>query len=117
MDNKLREELKDLTEQLLNASSVNQDTVADAKTWLKAVGTPKEDDATRTYFAALKEAIVPIDGLIAFAGSPDGAKVFGEDQAAEVKAHAEAIKKDGAKWCDCPACTIACKILEKEDQL
>lgn len=47
---------------------------------------------------------MPIDGLIGFAASDMGAKVFGEEKAKEVLAHAEAIKAAGAKYCDCPGC-------------
>ena len=64
-----------------------------------------------------KEDIMPIDTLIAFAESDAGAKVFGEEHAKEVAAHAKEIKEAGAVYCDCPACSAAAAILAKKDEL
>ena len=61
--------------------------------------------------------IMPIDGLIGFAASDMGAKVFGEEKAKEVLAHAEAIKAAGAKYCDCPACAACEAILKHKEEL
>ena len=58
-----------------------------------------------------------IDGLIGFAASDMGAKVFGEEKAKEVLAHAEAIKAAGAKYCDCPACAACEAILKHKEEL
>ena len=62
-------------------------------------------------------SIMPIDGLIAFAGSEMGAQVFGAEKAKGVLAHAEEIKAAGAKYCDCPACAACEAILEKKDEM
>ena len=51
---------------------------------------------------------MPIDGLIAFAGSEAGVGVFGAELAKNILAHAKEIKAAGAAYCDCPACA-ACK--------
>ena len=67
--------------------------------------------------AELEADIVTVDGLIAFAGSEAGEKVFGTEKAKEVAAHAEEIKAAGAKYCDCPACAAVEAILEKKDQI
>ena len=64
-----------------------------------------------------KEDIMPIDGLIGFAASDIGAKVFGEEKAKEVLAHAKAIKAAGAKYCDCPACAACEAILKHKAEL
>ena len=61
--------------------------------------------------------IMPIDGLIAFAGSEAGAQVFGKEKAKNVLAHAEELKTAGAKYCDCPACAACEAILEKKGEL
>lgn len=66
---------------------------------------------------SLEEDIMPIDGLIGFAASDMGAKVFGEEKAKEVLAHAEAIKAAGAKYCDCPACAACEAILKHKAEL
>ena len=60
--------------------------------------------------------IVTVDGLIAFAESEAGAKVFGAN-AGNVAEHAKEIKAAGAKYCDCPACAAVEAILSKKDEM
>ena len=50
-------------------------------------------------------------------GSEAGEKVFGAEMAKNVLAHAEEIKKNGAKFCDCPACTACAAIIAKKVEL
>jgi len=66
--------------------------------------------------AELEEDIVTVDGLIAFAESEAGAKVFGAN-AGNVAEHAKEIKAAGAKYCDCPACAAVEAILSKKDEM
>ena len=70
----------------------------------------------KAYIAEIEADIMPIDGLIAFAESEMGAKVFG-DNAANVAAHAHELKNAGKKYCDCPACAACEAILEKKDAM
>ena len=59
-----------------------------------------------------------MDGLISFAESEMGAKVFGgEEQAKGVAAHGREIKAAGAKYCDCPACAAVESILAKKEEM
>lgn len=104
------------TQELINASTCSAETKAAAQAWLEAVGTEAEAEETKKYVAELEEDIMPIDTLIAFAESDAGKQVFGA-AAENVAAHAREIKSAGAKYCDCPACTIAAEILEKKDLL
>ena len=90
---------------------------AAGQAWLDAAGTDQEAEKTKALIAELEEDIISIDGLIAFAGSKGGAKVFGEEKAKEVEAHAKEIKAAGAKYCDCPACSAVAAILEKKDEM
>ena len=55
--------------------------------------------------------IMPIDGLIGFAGSDAGKALFGEERAAAILAHAKDIKEKGARFCDCPACSACAEII------
>lgn len=59
---------------------------------------------------------MPINGLIAFAESEMGAKVFC-DNAANVAAHAHELENADKKYCDCPACATCEVILEKKDTM
>ena len=117
MQKEMREYVIAKTHDLLKAPSACQEVKAAANAWLKAQGTPAEAAETQKYIKELEEDIMPIDGLIAFAGSPMAAKAFGADDAKKLLAHAQEIKKNGAKYCDCPACTACAAILAKKAEL
>lgn len=105
------------TKALLAASSACKEVKAAAEAWLAAVGTDKEKAATAKYIAELEADIMPIDGLIAFAGSEAGAQVFGAELAKNILDHAEEIKGAGAAYCDCPACAACQAILEHKSEI
>lgn len=104
------------THALMNAHTCSAEAKAAAKAWLDAVGTAQEAEETKKYIAELEEDIVTVDGLIAFAGSEMGKKVFG-DAADGVVLHAQQIKAAGAQYCDCPACAAVQAILEKKSMM
>lgn len=105
------------TKELIAAPSCSKEAKEAANAWLAAVGTEKEAEATKAYIAELEADIMPVDGLIAFAESEMGAKVFGADKAKEVAAHGKEIKAAGAKYCDCAACAAVEAILDKKEEL
>ena len=80
------------THELMNAASCSSEAKAAAQSWLDAVGTEREADETKEYIAELEADIMPIDNLIAFAGSEAGAGYFGAELAKNITAHAEEIK-------------------------
>ena len=74
--------------------------------WEKALGTPDEHAAAEKMLAGLEECVTGIDGLIAFAATPEGAKVLGgEAAAASTLAAAEGAKAGGTRCCIWPAGT------------
>lgn len=109
--------VKEQTAALIAAPSCSAEAKAAAEKWLSAVGTAEEAEATKAYVAELEADIMPIDGLIAFAGSDAGVGVFGAELAKNILAHAEEIKAAGAEYCDCPACAACKAILEKKAEL
>ena len=117
----MNKEVKDFVtaevQKMMAAHSCCQELKAVCQEWLDAVGTDQETEKTKALIAELKEDIMPIDGLIGFAGSEAGARVFGAEKAKEVLAHAQEIKAAGAKYCDCPACAAAEAILKRENEL
>lgn len=116
MEKSVLEFVREKTKDLMEAPSCSNEAKEAAQAWLDAAGTEKEAEETKRYIAELEEDIVTVDGLIAFANSEAGAKVFGGEEAAKaVAAHGEEIKKAGAKYCDCPACAAVEAILEKKD--
>lgn len=109
--------VKEQTAALIAAPSCSAEAKAAAEKWLAAVGTAVEAEATKAYVAELEADIMPIDGLIAFAGSDAGVGVFGAELAKNILAHAEEIKAAGAEYCDCPACAACKAILDKKAEL
>lgn len=104
------------TKELMEAPSCSREAKEAAKAWMDAVETEKEVEEIKRYIAELEEDIVTVDGLIAFAQSEAGVKVFGGEEAAKaVASHGQELKKAGAKYCDCPACAAVEAILEKKD--
>lgn len=103
--------------ELMAAPSCCAEAKAACESWLAAAGTEKEAEETKKLIAEIEEDIIPIDGLIAFAGSEAGEKVFGKETAEKIEAHAKEIKAQGAKYCDCLACSAVAAILEKKSEL
>lgn len=102
---------------LMEAPTCCAEAKAVCAEWLEAAGTDKEAEMTKKLIAEVEADIMPVDTLIAFAGSEAGEKVFGAEMAKNVLAHAEEIKKNGAKFCDCPACTACAAIIAKKVEL
>ncbi|MCD7817860.1 MAG: molecular chaperone Hsp90 [Lachnospiraceae bacterium] len=117
MTKEIREYIIEKTKELLEAPSCCAELKAQAQAWMDAAGTDAEADETRKYIAELEEDIIPIDGLIAFAGSEHAVQIFGEEGAKNMAEHARKIKAEGAVYCDCAACTAAAEILEKKAEL
>lgn len=109
--------IRELTEDLLAAPSACKEIKDAATTYLDSIGTEKESDAAKAYVAELEADIMPIDGLISFAASEMGAKIFGADGAKNVLAHAQERKAAGAKYCDCPACAACEALLDQKDSI
>ena len=109
--------VKEQTAALIAAPSCSAEAKAAAEKWLAAVGTAEEAEATKAYIAELEADIMPVDGLIAFAGSEAGVSVFGAERAKNILAHAKEIKAAGAAYCDCPACAACKAILDKKAEL
>lgn len=117
MDQNVRTYVGQKVKEMISAQSCCAEAKAAGQSWLDALGTEHEEEQTRALIAELEQDIVTVDGLIAFAGSEAGAKVFGEEMAGKVKAHGEELKEAGAKYCDCPACAAVAAILEKKEEM
>lgn len=79
---------------------------------LKSKAAPVVDKVVESDFIkALKEGVSSLDEVIDVFSKPDMKEKMGEEAAEQIKAHAEAMKAEGKKFCDCPACTQAREIL------
>lgn len=100
---------------ILSASQASTQVTKDAAlAWKEAVTADNSDaaveQATEQLLDILEGRPTTIDGVIAFAQGP-AKEMFGEEMAAQILAKQEQRKADGAKWCDCDACTAASEIL------
>ena len=109
--------IQELTADLLAAPSACKEIKEAAQNYLDAVGKEGEAEAAKAYVAELEADIMPIDGLIAFAESDMGAKVFGADGVKNVLIHAKEREEAGEKYCDCPACAACEALLNKKDEI
>ena len=80
---------------------------------LKGKAAPVVDKVTENEFIKqLKAGISTLDEVIDTFSKPEMKEAMGEEAAAQIKAHAEAMKAEGKKFCDYPACTKAREILK-----
>ena len=79
---------------------------------LKGKAAPVVDKVTESEFIKqLKAGISSLDAVIDTFSKPEVKENFGEEAAEQIRKHAEAMKAEGKKYCDCPACTKAREIL------
>jgi len=102
---------------VIAAPSCCTELKAVAQNYLNALNTTAEKEAARKLVEELEEDVLPIDVVLAFASSSEGAKVFGEEKAAAFAKQAEKVKSEGGKYCFCPACTAGREILEMKETL
>ena len=113
MDKELFDYTAAKVEELLAAGSSSATTREAAQGWKDAIAAGKDaDEATKALLDAIDQHHTTIDELIAFAGGA-AKDVLGEEVAAGMLAHALEIKEQGAKYCDCAACTATHELLAK----
>ena len=102
--------IQEKVQEMISAYSCCAELKEVGQEWLDAAGTDKEAAATEKLLAEIEEDLMPIDGMISFAGSELCVQMFGEKGAADMLAHGKEIKSQGAVYCDCPACVCALEI-------
>ena len=117
MDQKVKDYVAEKVKEMMGAVSCSAEAKAAGQAWLDSVGTDRETEQTKKLIAELEMDIMPVEGLIAFAESETGAKVFGAETAKNVAAHGRELRAAGKKYCDCPACAAVEAILEKKGEL
>lgn len=106
----------DKTKSLLNVRCYDGLKEA-AEAWLKAVDTKEEKNASEKYVAELEESVMDIDTVINAFENEKVIEKFGVEKATQIANHAKEIKANGAKWCDCPACTAGLDVLKYKNDL
>lgn len=79
---------------------------------IKGKAAPVVDKVTESEFIKqLKNGVTSLDEVIETFSKPEMKANVGEEAAEQIRKHAEAMKAEGKKYCDCPACTKAREIL------
>ena len=112
-----KQTLIDKAKAMMSAPSCCAELKAATQAYFDAIGTPGEKAAAEKLLAEIKKDVTPIDGLVAFAHSPHAVEVFGAERAKKFAAHADELKANGAKFCDCGACAPAKEILDNKEIL
>ena len=113
-----KDELKDViasAQKMIAAPSCYAGLREKAQIWIDSIDTDKESKAAKDLIEETKADITGIDDLVAFAHSDHAVEIFGKEGAKGFAAHADELKKSGAKYCDCPACVAGLEILKHED--
>lgn len=103
--------------EILSKAETSTQVTKDAATeWLNATAAGASDAAvdaaTKKLLGTIEGRPTTIDGVIAFAEGP-AVRLMGEEAAAQMLAAQKERKANGAKWCNCEACTAATQILAK----
>ena len=95
---------------VISAPSAYKGLKTAGQAYLEAVGTEREQVAAEVLIEEAKADVTTVDELIAFAGSPVGTEVFGQEAAKKLEVHGRKLKTEGARYCDCDACKAALAI-------
>lgn len=116
MDKEPFDYVAERVEVLTTTDASTQATKDAALAWKTAVEADGSDAAVEAATTQLLDFLEgrprTIDEIIAFAQGP-AKDIFGEEGAAQMLARQEERKAQGAKFCDCDACTAASEILAK----
>lgn len=110
-----KEILADSAREMIAAPMCHPDLKAAGSAWLYELGKDGEKVAAENLIEEIKQCLTTVDNLVAFAHSENAAKLFGEDGAKKFAAHADDLKANGVKYCDCAACTPALEILNNKE--
>lgn len=86
-----------------------------ANNYLKSIGTAKENEYVKALLAEAEEDLMTNDNVIKFFSSENGIKILGKEKAEQLRIHHEKLIADGVKYCDCPACIAAKRLLDNKD--
>lgn len=116
MDKELYDYVAERVDVLVDSNASTQVTKDAAQAWKDAVAADASDAAVEAATSQLLDVLegrpTTIDGVIAFAEGP-AREMFGEEAAVQLLARQQQRKAQGAKFCDCDACTAASEILAK----
>lgn len=90
---------------------------AKVEKYLEALGTKREKIAAEELIDEIKADVVLTENLVIFAHSNRAIEKFGAENAKKFAANADALRRSGAKYCNCLACTLGVEILNNKNIL
>ena len=114
MEKELFDYVAERVDILAESGASTQVTKDAALAWRDAVAADPDaaDEATTALLDVLEGRPTTIDGVIAFAQGP-AVEMFGKEAADQILAAQLERKAQGAKYCNCDACTAASELLAK----
>lgn len=113
MDAMVKEWLTEKVNAIKNAPSCCAELKKVCEEWLEK----QNLEATQKLIDELKADVQPIEMVIQFFQSETAANIFGKEQAQAILQHAQDVKAQGGKWCDCPACANGRVVLDHAEHL
>ena len=109
--------MKGLVQQLVDAPSCCGELKEVAQEWLEKCDTDELTDMTKKLIARLKLDVCTPQQTAVFFGTTTAKHMFGEEKAAAMQKHAEERTAAGEPYCDCAACEPGGVLLIHEDFL
>ena len=104
--------MKELVKELMESPTCSKELKESCKDYLDALDSDKEQEMFDSLINRINEDINTIDDTINFMSSDKALNMLGEETRNMLLEKSLKAKENGAKYCDCPACSIAAKILE-----
>ena len=103
--------MKELVKELMEAPSCCEALRKECGKYLESIGTESEQECLEELIKEVKEDINTIVDTINFMQSDMALNMLGEETRNMLLEKSLKAKENGAEYCDCPACTVAAKII------
>lgn len=104
----------EMVQAILAAGSACPELKAAAQSYLDAAGTPGETAAVQALIAECKEDVLKCADVVAFMQTDAAKAQLGEELAARILAHEQALLDSGAEYCDCTGCAAGKRVLDNQ---
>ena len=108
--------MKELATELMEAPTCCEELKNACKKYFDSIGTDSEQENLEELIKEVKEDINTIDDTIEFMKSDRALKMLGEETRNMLLEKSLKAKENGAKYCDCPACAVAEKIINLNEK-
>ena len=112
-----REFIVEKIKAVISAPSCSKELKIVEQEYLDSDKSSKKPLITEKLLAELEADVQTIDEVLAFFSSEAGEKFFGLETANRLKAQAQKVKREGGKFCFCPACENGKIILAHKELL